>query len=227
MGQLVGSIKGMSEACKAFNCPVVSGNVSLYNETNNEAILPTPVIGCVGLIEDIEKSITLDFKATEETIFVIGKTYGWLGCSAYQKLFSNISDVQPPPVDLIKEKKNGEFVRFLIDNYLLTSCHDISDGGIGVALAEMSIAGGIGAIINTSENIPIHNWLFGEDQGRYIIASNDPNSIITFAEQYDIEIELIGKTVETTLTLPGDGPIPVSELKAAHERWLPEYMGTV
>ena len=113
--------------------PVVSGNVSLYNETNNEAILPTPVIGCVGLMEDIEKSITLDFKATEESIFVIGKTYGWLGCSVYQKLFSSISDVRPPPVDLIKEKKNGEFVRFLIDNHLLTSCHDISDGGIGVA----------------------------------------------------------------------------------------------
>ena len=227
MGQLVGSIKGMSEACKVLNCPVVSGNVSLYNETNNEAILPTPVIGCVGLMEDIEKSITLDFKATEESIFVIGKTYGWLGCSVYQKLFSSISDVRPPPVDLIKEKKNGEFVRFLIDNHLLTSCHDISDGGIGVALAEMSIASGIGAIINTTEDIPIHNWLFGEDQGRYIITSKDPNSIISSSKQHDIDLEQIGKTVETTLTLPGSVSIPVTEIKAAHTRWLPEYMGTV
>ena len=91
----------------------------------------------------------------------------------------------------------------------------------------MSIASGIGAIINTTEDIPIHNWLFGEDQGRYIITSKDPNSIISSSKQHDIDLEQIGKTVETTLTLPGSVSIPVTEIKAAHTRWLPEYMGTV
>ena len=228
MGQLVGAVQGMGEACAALDCPVVSGNVSLYNETNGKAILPTPVIGCVGVMKDVAKAITADFKAAGETILVIGETRGWLGCSLYQREFADGAQGgatgAPPPVDLANERKNGDLVRQLIADSILTACHDVSDGGLAVAVAEMAIAGDIGAEIDVSLDIPAHGWAFGEDQGRYVVCTAAPEAVAAAAADAGVAAQEIGKTAAATLTLPGARPISVAELRAIHERWLPDYM---
>ena len=228
MGQLVGAVQGMGEACLALDCPVVSGNVSLYNETNGKAILPTPVIGCVGVMEDVATAVTANFKAAGETIFVVGETAGWLGCSLYQRKFGDGKIGAPPPVDLKDERKNGDLVRQLIADGALTACHDVSDGGLAVALAEMALASetgaDIGAEINVTPNIPVHGWAFGEDQGRYMITTTAPEVVMAAAKTAGITLQAVGVTAAATLTLPGARPISVAELRAAHEGWLPDYM---
>src|SRR5262249_33681637 len=145
MGQLVGCIRGIAEACSALDFPVVSGNVSLYNETNGRAILPTPTIGGVGLIEDFARSATLAFKAPEEAILLRGETRGWRGQSLYMRETCGRGEGAPPPVDLAVERRNGDVVRALIAEGIATAAHDVSDGGLLVALAEMAMASGIGA----------------------------------------------------------------------------------
>ena len=228
MGQLVGAVQGMGEACIALECPVVSGNVSLYNETNGSAILPTPVIGCVGVIGDVANAVTADFKAAGETIFVIGETTGWLGCSLYQRLLTGETKGAPPPVDLAAERKNGDLVRHLIADGVVTSCHDVSDGGLAITLAEMAMASeigaDIGATIDISPGIPAHGWAFGEDQGRYVVTTGAPQAIAAAAAAAGVAAQAIGTTVPATLTLPSTRPISVAELRAKHEHWLPDYM---
>src|SRR6202035_5305587 len=144
MGQLVGCIRGIGEACRALDFPVVSGNVSLYNETNGRAILPTPAIGGVGLIDDFAKSATLAFKAAQEAILLVGESTGWLGESLYLRDICGREEGAPPPVDLAAERRNGDFVRALIGQGLVSAVHDVSDGGLLVALAEMAMAVSIG-----------------------------------------------------------------------------------
>ncbi len=148
MGQFVGCVRGIGEACRALDFPIVSGNVSLYNETNGQAILPTPTIGGVGVVDDFTKSMTLAFKAEGEAILVIGETTGWLGQSIYLRDICGRDDGAPPPVDLGAERRHGDFVRDLIRDGLVTAAHDISDGGLLVALAEMAMASGIGAVLD-------------------------------------------------------------------------------
>src|SRR6201999_2764470 len=170
MGQFVGCLKGISEACRALDFPVVSGNVSLYNETNGRAILPTPTIGGVGLIDDFTKSATLAFKAAGEAILLIGDTQGWLGQSVYLRDVCGREEGAPPPVDLVAEKRNGDVVRGMIHAGAATAVHDVSDGGLLVALAEMAMASGIGArLLPAPAAIVPHAWWFGEDQARYIV----------------------------------------------------------
>ena len=142
MGQFVGCVRGIGEACRALDFPVVSGNVSLYNETNGRAILPTPTIGGVGLLDDFTKSMTIAFKAEGEAILLIGETRGWLGRSLYLRDICGREEGAPPPVDLAAERRHGDFVRGLIRDGLVTAVHDISDGGLLVALAEMAMASG-------------------------------------------------------------------------------------
>ncbi|MCZ6453238.1 MAG: phosphoribosylformylglycinamidine synthase subunit PurL, partial [Alphaproteobacteria bacterium] len=223
MGQLVGAVQGIGEACTALDCPVVSGNVSLYNETNGKAILPTPVIGCVGVMSDVAKAVTFDFKAAGDTIFVIGETLGWLGCSLYQREITGDTTGAPPPVDLASERKNGDLVRHLIADGVLTACHDVSDGGLAVALAEMAMASeigaDIGATINVSTDIPTHSWLFGEDQSRYVVTTAAPDAVVDAATTAGVTAHAIGVTTASTLTLPGARPISVAEIRATHERW--------
>ena len=150
MGQFVGCVRGIAEACKALDFPVVSGNVSLYNETQGRGILPTPSIGGVGLLDDFTKSATLAFKAAGETILLIGETQGWLGQSLYLRDVCGREEGAPPPVDLIEERENGDVVRALIGDGLVTAAHDVSDGGLLVALAEMAMASGIGATLDAA-----------------------------------------------------------------------------
>src|SRR5499427_5876139 len=166
MGQFVGCVRGISEACEALEFPVVSGNVSLYNETNGRAILPTPTIGGVGLIDDFAKSASIAFKAADELIVLLGETKGWIGQSLYLRDICGREEGAPPPVDLIAERRAGDFVRGLIRDGLITAAHDVSDGGLLVALAEMAIASGIGAVLEAPSGILAHAFWFGEDQAR-------------------------------------------------------------
>ena len=178
MGQLVRAIEGIGEACRALNFPVVSGNVSLYNETNGRAILPTPTIGGVGLIDDWRRTATLAFKSGGEAILLAGAPPGWgtwLGQSIYLREMHGREEGAPPPVDLGHERRVGEFVRALISEGLVTAVHDLSDGGLAVALAEMAMASGIGAIVRQPDGDPAAAF-FGEDQGRYLLTAPDEHA---------------------------------------------------
>ena len=234
MGQFVGCVRGIAAACRALDFPVVSGNVSLYNETNGAAVLPTPAIGGVGLIEDVRKHVTPAFKAADEAVIVVGETRGELGCSADLRDGLGIDGPDPgagapPPVDLAAERRNGDFVRALIADGLVTACHDASDGGLGVALAEMAIQGGIGATVlspeGTAAALPLHAWLFGEDQARYVLTTRDRETALARARKAGVPAAMLGTTGGDALTLPGGNAISLSKLRLSHEAWLPGYMG--
>jgi len=232
MGQFVGCIEGMAEACRALDYPVISGNVSFYNETEGVGILPTPAIGGVGLIADIDRMARIAFAAAGEHILLIGETRGHLDASIYAREMRGREDGPPPPVDLTVERRNGEFVRALIEAGRIRTCHDISDGGLLVAVAEMSLAAladgrEIGARIDIPESdIPLHAWLFGEDQARYVISAGaaPAKTIIDDATEANIPIYSIGLSGGATLTLGVTDAISLKELQRAHEDWLPHYM---
>lgn len=227
MGQFVGCLKGIGEACKVLDFPVVSGNVSLYNETNGQGILPTPAIGGVGLVDDVTVNASIAFKNEGEAIILIGATQGWLGQSIYLRDVCGREEGAPPPVDLAQEKRNGDFIRQLIRSGQVKTVHDCSDGGIALALAEMAMAGGIGAEITAApEGLPLHAFLFGEDQGRYLIAVDEDAAadILYEAGAVGIPAVTLGVTGGDSLILPGRQAISVKQLKTAHEAWLPNYM---
>ena len=224
MGQIVGCIEGMAEACKALDYPIISGNVSLYNETNGHGILPTPVIGGVGVLKDVATSVSMDFKAEGETIIVIGETEGIFGSSMYLREVCGAEEGAPPPVDLAVERRNGEFVLAQIGRELITACHDVGDGGILVAVAEMALSGEIGAVLSFPDDIPAHAFAFGEDQGRYILTTAHPDAILTAAEKAGVPAVVIGEVAGEDLTIGEDDTIPLDELVAINESWLPDYM---
>ena len=225
MGQFVGCIKGIREACIALDYPVVSGNVSLYNETNGEGILPTPTIGGVGLLLDIDKRASIAFDKEGQDIVLIGETLGHLGQSLYLREIENREDGTPPPADLNKERQNGNFVRDLIRNQQITTCHDVSGGGICVALAEMAIASGIGCNIEVPKKAPtMLGWLFGEDQARYLISADNASSIMANAKRHGIIAEKIGQTIGKELTVGAEASISLEVLENEYINWLPLYM---
>ena len=229
MGQFVGAIEGMKAACIALDYPVVSGNVSLYNETKGTGVQPTPTIGGVGLISDISRSTNLALKNDGDCLVLIGDTKGHLGASLYAREIANIADADagaPPPVDLAVERRNGDFVRGLIENGEINACHDISDGGLLVALADMALAGNRGIAIDASDDLPRHAWLFGEDQGRYVVScsADFAAELISRADQANIPAKQLGIVGEKVLKLPDDCAISLSTLKDAFENWLPTYM---
>ncbi len=186
MGQLVGAIRGIGEACRALDFPIVSGNVSLYNETNGRGILPTPTIGGVGLLPDWEKMARIGFAAEGEAILLFGAPGKWgthLGQSIYLRDLHDRRDGPPPPVDLAHERRVGDYVRKLIREGVATAVHDLSDGGLAVGLAEMAMASGIGATIKQPDGTEPIPLFFGEDQGRYLVTVRnftDVGSIIAF-----------------------------------------------
>ncbi|GEL44357.1 phosphoribosylformylglycinamidine synthase subunit PurL [Methylorubrum extorquens] len=229
MGQLVGCLKGIGEACLALDFPVVSGNVSLYNETNGVGILPTPTIGGVGVIDDVECHATVALKREGDVLVLIGRTEGWLGQSLYLSEIAGREEGAPPPVDLAIERRNGDFVRSLIVSGIADTVHDLSDGGLAVALAEMAMAGGIGAALPAApEGVPVHAYLFGEDQGRYLIAvpAEAAADLLYSASAQGIDASTVGIVAGDSLVLPGEETISVAELKAAHEGWFPAYMAS-
>jgi phosphoribosylformylglycinamidine synthase len=227
MGQFVGCVRGIAEACKALDFPVVSGNVSLYNETNGRGILPTPSIGGVGVLPDFTKSATLAFKAEGEAILLIGETQGWLGQSVYLRDVCGREDGAPPPVDLIEERENGDVVRALIHDGLATAVHDVSDGGLLVALAEMAMASGIGATLEAApDDTPAHAFWFGEDQARYLVTvpADRADTVIRRVQEASVPVHRIGTTGGATLILPGERPILIKALTERFEGWFPQYM---
>jgi phosphoribosylformylglycinamidine synthase len=225
MGQFVECLEGMGAACEALDFPVVSGNVSLYNETNGQGINPTPAIGGVGLIEDYEKAVGNAFTQSNQYIFVLGKTEGHLGSSLYQRfILQDDAIYAPPSVDLELERKHGEFVRDLIDAGIVNAVHDISDGGLLVAVAEMCLPHNVGCHIDDDNTAKF--W-FGEDQGRYMMVGDDADKILAQANASGLTLTYLGKTGGTELTIAERVHISVEDLHAIHENWLPDYMKTV
>ncbi|MEZ5647944.1 MAG: phosphoribosylformylglycinamidine synthase subunit PurL [Alphaproteobacteria bacterium] len=224
MGQFVGAIEGMREACLALDFPVISGNVSLYNETDGKAILPTPAIGAVGLIDDLAKITSLALSREDLSLILLGDTEGWLGCSLYLREVLSREDGAPPPVNLPTERKVGDFIRNLIQQGFAEACHDLSDGGLAIALAEMCLAGNIGAAITLPSDITPHAFLFGEDQGRYLIATALPEKAMEAAKKSGVSALILGKTGGSSLKLGSQGIISLTELRQVYESWLPAYM---
>ena len=225
MGQLVDSIRGIAQACLALEFPVVSGNVSLYNETSGRAILPTPTIGGVGVIDDFTRAATLAFKAPDEAILLIGETAGWLGQSIYLREISEREEGAPPRVDLAAERRHGDLVRALIVEGVASAAHDVSDGGLLVALAEMAMAGGIGAELDRAP-LAAHAFWFGEDQGRYVVTVKPSvaEKVLSRARSCGIPARQLGFTGTDALTLQDERPILVGKLRERFESWFPAYM---
>jgi phosphoribosylformylglycinamidine synthase subunit PurL len=225
MGQFVGAIEGIREACQALAYPVVSGNVSLYNETNGRAIWPTPVIGGVGLIDDARYAIDLALKHDGDKLILIGETCGHLGCSLYLREIEGREAGPPPRVDLAAERRHGDFVRGEIRAGRVAACHDLSDGGLLTAVAEMAMAGRRGVSLEPfPADLPRGAYLFGEDQARYLIETGDPERLLKEARAAGIPARAIGVVGGGSLTLSGVGAISVEALTALNEAWLPGYM---
>ena len=230
MGQLVGCIRGIGAASRALDFPIVSGNVSLYNETKfqgedlGRAILPTPTIGGVGILDDFAKSMTLAFKSEGESILLIGETRGWLGQSVYLRDICGREEGAPPPVDLAAERQHGEFVRTLIRDGLVTAAHDLSDGGLLVALAEMAMASRIGVVLEAPPGAPAHAFWFGEDQARYVVTAKDAEIVAQRAKAAGVPLLRLGATGGRVLAVAGERPLPIGDLLSRFEDWLPAYM---
>jgi phosphoribosylformylglycinamidine synthase len=230
MGQFVGSVKGMAEACTALGYPVVSGNVSLYNETNGKGIPPTPAIGGVGLVPDVAYMASIALKREGDLLVLIGREQGWRGQSLYQLIEAKKSEGAPPPVDLDEEIKAGGLVRSLIREAVTDTVHDVSDGGLMVAIAEMALAGDLGVELFPYEGkLPAHSIWFGEDQGRYVVACapGRAEQVAERARLLGLGTRVVGRVAGQALKLDGETPLALSDLRRAHESWLPQYMGAV
>jgi phosphoribosylformylglycinamidine synthase subunit PurL len=234
MAQLTGCLEGMADACRALDFPIVSGNVSLYNESKatggGSAILPTPAIGAVGLLKDWRNSATIAFKAAGEDILLLGYTTGHLGQSLWLQTCCGLTDGAPPPVDLAVERRVSELLRSLIADGLVSAVHDCSDGGAAVALAEMALAGNIGAIVPIVAQISNPAaMLFGEDQGRFIVTTNDSAAVRARATAANIFSVPMGTTGGDYIGFDmiergGIESIPLATLRAAHEGFFPALM---
>ncbi len=224
MGQFAAAITGMAEACRALDFPVVSGNVSLYNETEGRAILPTPTIGGLGVLERAAQAVGIALRPGLDLV-LIGATQGWLGQSLWLREILGREEGAPPPVDLVAERRNGDFVRGEILAGRVAACHDLADGGLLVALAEMALAGGTGLTLAAPPTaIPAHAFWFGEDQARYLLALPDGAACLVRAAAAGIPACLLGKSGGEGLTLPGGAAISLASLAQAHERFFPALM---
>ena len=225
MGQIVRAIDGMAEACRALDFPVVSGNVSLYNETNGAAIPPTPTVGGVGLIADYARRADFSSMKPGDALVLIGDTEGQLGASMYLREILGREDGAPPTVDLALERRHGDFVRGAILSGQVHVVHDLSDGGLIAATAEMALASGVGAQLIPPDELPAHAWLFGEDQGRYLIATRAADALLAAAEANGVPARIVGEAGGDVLAVPGLFSLALTELRDAHEGWMPAYMG--
>ena len=227
MGEFVESVEGIAEASKFLDFPIVSGNVSFYNETNDKGIKPTPTIGGVGLINDYKKMITMDFKNEGNLVLVLGKTEGHLDQSIFAKEILNEKKGPPPNINLFNEKNIGQTILQLIDKNLIETCHDISIGGILVAISKMCIKGKKGIKINPLKGlINKFEYFFGEDQGRYIIEINKANikKVSEILNNNSVHHDELGIIDEKMLSFKNDIKLPIEELSNAHKYWLKTYM---
>ena len=223
MGQFVGCIQGIGAACEALDMPIVSGNVSLYNETNGEAILPTPTIGAVGLLETLDQMIPMAPNAGD-TLVLIGQSKGHLGQSAWAWELHGRDEGDAPPVELEAERRAGDLIRSLKARDLITSAHDLSDGGLAVAAAEMAIASGTGVSLEQAGDIRPVAWFFGEDQGRYLVGCAEPDAVVAFAKEAGLAARAVGAMGGDQITL-GDSALSLATLAAAHGTGFARLMG--
>jgi len=235
MAQFVEALRGMGDACRALDFPIVSGNVSLYNESKatggGSAILPTPAIGGVGLLDDWEKSATIGFKCEGEHIILIGHSDSHVGQSLWLDVCHDRREGAPPPVDLAAERRAGECIRQLIADGLVTAVHDCADGGAAIAVAEMALAGNVGLSMTVVEQIP-NPWaiLFGEDQARFVVTTRDPDQVRASANAAQLFAVPIGTTGGERITFDligrgGEQSVSLADIRAAHEGFLPKLMG--
>ena len=246
MAQIVGCLEGMSEACVALDMPIVSGNVSLYNETKNEdgtgsAILPTPAIGAVGVIEDVSKAVGIGFTERGQSIFLVGSrnVASHLGQSVWLREIRGEHTGSPPPIHLDLEQKVASFVHHLCSKQIVSAVHDVSDGGLLVAIAEMALAGGIGVVLDEDhdgaaegQQVTNASHYFGEDQARFVVASKSGKDVYQLAEEFGVPIYWLGTTgsnsgseVDELATLERSWVVPLADLRAAHEGFFPALMG--
>ena len=227
MGQIVRAIDGMAEACRALDFPVVSGNVSLYNETNGAAIPPTPTVGAVGLIPDYAARASYGSCKAGDRLILVGETRGELGASLYLREVLGREAGAPPPVDLAAERRNGDLVRGLVRERLVETVHDLSDGGLAAAAAEMALGSDVGLWLGTQGPLPLHAWLFGEDQARYLLAVPPAREaeVLERARAAGVAAAVVGDAGGDRLHAKDAFDIPLEQLRAAHEAWLPAYMG--
>jgi phosphoribosylformylglycinamidine synthase len=225
MGQIVRAIEGMAQACRALDFPVVSGNVSLYNETNGVAIPPTPAIGGVGLLADYGARAGFGLKAGMQLILV-GETNGWLGASLYAREVAGLEAGAPPPVDLATEKRNGDAIRKLIEAGVVSVCHDLSDGGLWLAAAELALSSGVGIALVPPTDVALHAALFGEDQARYLIAvaPDKADAVFDALEAAGVPAAPAGTSGGCELAVQGGFAVDLDLLRQTHENWMPEYM---
>lgn len=226
MGQIVGAIQGMSEACRVLSYPVVSGNVSLYNDTHGKSVQPTPAVGGVGLLTDYDKRVGAAFTDVGQAIVVIGETKGHLGSSLYLREVHGREDGAPPPVDLLTEHKHGRMVQALIREGLVAACHDVSDGGLLCAIAEMCLPKQIGAQIRLPKEAVPHAYCFGEDQARYVLAldADKKDRVLVALNQAAIPFDDLGQTIADLIIVEDVARVPVEHLHDVNETWLPGYM---
>jgi len=236
MGQIVGCLDGMSQACIALDFPIVSGNVSLYNESKatggGSAILPTPAIGAIGLLGDWQKNMTIAFKGAGDIILAVGTRTGHLGQTLWLREVHGREEGPPPPVDLDAERRAGDLVRKGIAAGWLTAVHDVSDGGIAVTVAEMALASDIGAILDRKQPYDCARSFFGEDQGVYIVTADDAALLdfLTEAHAAGVEVEPLGRTGGKRLIFERpdrDDVVSLEDLRTAHEAFFPTLMGAV
>ena len=216
MGQFVGCIKGIGNAVSELDMPIVSGNVSLYNETDGTSILPTPTIGAVGLMTGLDQLIGTA-PNDEDNIILLGATTGHLGQSALLKELFNREDGDAPHVDLKAEWAAGELVRALQSDGYITAAHDLSDGGLALAAAEMVLSGNLGIVLKDGDT----GWFFGEDQARYLIATSNPNAVLSVAKNAKVPAEIIGVATGDVLSL-GKTSVTLNDLRNAFTNGLPK-----
>jgi phosphoribosylformylglycinamidine synthase len=231
MGQIVRAIDGMAEACRVLDFPVVSGNVSLYNETNGAAIPPTPTVGGVGILPDYARRADFASMQAGDVLVLVGATSGELGASMYLREVLGREDGAPPPVDLALERRTGDMIRALILSGDLRTVHDLSDGGLVAAAAEMALASNVGLALNVQGDIPDHAAFFGEDQARYLVAlSHDAlEALDAAAEAAGVAYAIVGQAGGDEVSLSGASgfitAVDLEDLRSRHEGWLPGFMG--
>ena len=224
MGQFVGAIRGISAACLALDFPVVSGNVSLYNETQGTPILPTPAIGGLGVIADAAQAVGLALPPATELV-AVGQTAGWLGQSLWLREIAGREAGPPPPVDLVAERRNGDFVRAQIIAGAVAACHDVSDGGLLVAVAEMAMAGGVGVhLARLPDGSDTPAFWFGEDQARYVVATIDAAAFMLAADATGVPVMRLGSATGERITLADGSFVTLADLVAAHRAFFPTWM---
>jgi phosphoribosylformylglycinamidine synthase len=224
MGQIVRAIDGMAEACRALDFPVVSGNVSLYNETNGAAIPPTPTVGGVGLLTNYDVVTGFSTMAEGDTLVLIGETVGELGASIYLREVLGREDGAPPPVDLALEKKTGDFVRGMIEAGRLTCVHDLSDGGLVGAAADLALASDVGVVLDATSATHAHVLLFGEDQARYLVAVPNPQEVLAAAREAGLHASVVGHARGDAFASTDLFSIPLKHLREIHEGWMPAWI---